>query len=163
VLKFLSVNNIVIAPAKTGKDNNNKNAVIRTDQTIKGRRCILIPGDLILKIVVIKFIAPRIELAPLTCKLKIAKSTLGPECACIDDNGGYTVQPVPAPVSTNVEPSNNNKAGGNNQKLILFILGKAISGAPIIKGINQLPNPPINTGITIKKIITNACPVTITL
>jgi hypothetical protein len=32
-----------------------------------------------LKIVVMKLIAPNIELAPLTCKLNIAKSTLGPE------------------------------------------------------------------------------------
>jgi hypothetical protein len=29
VLKFLSVNNIVIAPAKTGNDNNNRKAVIK--------------------------------------------------------------------------------------------------------------------------------------
>jgi hypothetical protein len=38
-----------------------------------------------------------------------------------------------------------------------------MSGAPIIKGTNQLPKPPINVGITIKKIIKIACPVTITL
>jgi hypothetical protein len=37
----------------------------------------------------------------------------------------------------------------------------AISGAPIIKGTNQLPNPPIKMGITTKKTITKACPVTI--
>ena len=55
------------------------------------------------------------------------------------------------------------KMDGNNQKLILFNLGKAISGAPIIKGTNQLPKPPINAGITIKKIIIKACAVTITL
>lgn len=36
-----------------------------------------------------------------------------------------------------------------------------MSGAPIIRGTNQFPNPPINAGITIKKIIMNACPVTI--
>jgi hypothetical protein len=46
-----------------------------------------------------------------------------------------------------------NNDGGNNQKLILFILGKAMSGAPIIKGTNQFPNPPISVGITMKKII----------
>lgn len=46
---------------------------------------------------------------------------------------------------------------------MLFIRGKAISGAPIIKGTNQLPNPPIIIGITIKKIITKAWAVTITL
>lgn len=46
---------------------------------------------------------------------------------------------------------------------MLFIRGKAISGAPIIKGINQFPNPPIIIGITIKKIIMNAWAVTRTL
>lgn len=38
-----------------------------------------------------------------------------------------------------------------------------MSGAPIIKGINQFPNPPIIMGITMKKIIMNACAVTKTL
>lgn len=46
--------------------------------------------------------------------------------------------------------------GGNNQNLILFIRGNAISGAPSISGTNQFPNPPIIIGITMKKIITNA-------
>lgn len=55
-------------------------------------------------------------------------------------------------------PLTNNKIieGINNQNLILFIRGKAISGAPNINGINQFPNPPIIIGITIKKIITKA-------
>jgi len=79
------------------------------------------------------------------------------------DKGGYTVHPVPAPISTKLELSNKIKDGGNNQKLILFKRGKAISGAPIIIGTNQLPNPPIKIGITIKKIIIKACAVTITL
>ena len=116
-----------------------------------------------LKIVVIKLIAPKIEEAPAKCKLKIAKSTDGPECAAIPDKGGYTVHAVPAPDSTNDENNNKMIAGGNNQKLILFIRGKAMSGAPIIKGTNQLPKPPIIVGITMKKIIINACAVTITL
>jgi hypothetical protein len=34
-----------------------------------------------LKIVVIKLIEPNIEAAPDKCKLNIAKSTAGPECA----------------------------------------------------------------------------------
>jgi len=46
---------------------------------------------------------------------------------------------------------------------MLFIRGKAISGAPINKGTNQLPKPPIAIGITMKKIIKNAWAVTITL
>lgn len=54
-------------------------------------------------------------------------------------------------------------AGGISQNLILFIRGKAISGAPIISGTSQFPNPPIMMGITMKKIITKAWAVTITL
>ena len=46
---------------------------------------------------------------------------------------------------------------------MLFNLGKAISGAPSISGTNQLPKPPIMTGITKKNIITTACAVIITL
>jgi len=93
----------------------------------------------------------------------MAKSTEPPECATIELKGGYTVQPVPAPNSTNDEESRRNSDGGNNQKLILFNLGNAISGAPIINGTNQLPNPPIMTGITKKNIITKACAVITTL
>ena len=56
-----------------------------------------------------------------------------------------------------------NREQGNNQKLMLFNLGKAISGAPIIIGKNMLPNPPIKTGITNIKIIIIPCIVTRTL
>lgn len=38
-----------------------------------------------------------------------------------------------------------------------------MSGALTSKGTSQLPNPPIIVGITKKKIIINACAVTITL
>jgi len=41
-----------------------------------------------LLIVVIKFIAPNKEDTPAKCKLKIAKSTEGPECATTPLNGG---------------------------------------------------------------------------
>ena len=51
--------------------------------------------------------------------------------------------------------------GGRSQNLILFIQGKPISGDSNIRGINQFPNPPIKNGITTKKIIKNACLVTI--
>lgn len=36
VLKFLSVRSIVIAPARTGRDNNSKIAVMKTDHTNNG-------------------------------------------------------------------------------------------------------------------------------
>ena len=93
----------------------------------------------------------------------MAKSTEGPLWARFEDRGGYTVHPVPAPLSTSDDIRSRHKAGGNSQNLMLFKRGKAISGAPSIRGTNQFPNPPIITGITIKKIIKNACAVTMTL
>lgn len=114
-------------------------------------------------IVVIKLIAPKIEETPAKCKEKIVRSTEAPAWARFPAKGGYTVQPVPAPASTIEEASSNRKDGGRSQKLILFIRGNAMSGAPIIRGTNQLPKPPIIIGITIKKIITKAWAVTITL
>jgi len=77
--------------------------------------------------------------------------------------GGYTVHPVPAPTSKKFDISNSVNEGGNNQKLKLLSLGNAISTPPIKIGTNQLPNPPIKTGITIKKIMIKACAVTVTL
>lgn len=81
----------------------------------------------------------------------------------MDERGGYTVHPVPAPLSTAAEHNKSVNDGGNSQKLMLFSRGNAISGAPSISGINQFPNPPIMIGITMKKIITKACAVTTTL
>jgi hypothetical protein len=78
VLKFLSVNTIVIAPAKTGKDNNNNTAVITTAHPNNASLCNLIPGLRIFNIVVMKFIAPSNEETPDRCKPNIAKSTLAP-------------------------------------------------------------------------------------
>jgi len=55
---------MVIAPANTGKDNNNKIAVSKTDQTNKGTRSIERDCVRILRIVVMKLIAPKMEEAP---------------------------------------------------------------------------------------------------
>jgi hypothetical protein len=55
---------MVIAPARTGRDNNSSRAVIATDQTNKGIRSKVIPLDRILITVVIKFTAPKIEETP---------------------------------------------------------------------------------------------------
>ncbi len=52
-------------------------------------------------------------------------------------------------------------AGGSSQKLMLFSRGNAMSGAPIISGMNQLPKPPISAGMTEKKIISSPCEVMI--
>jgi len=130
---------MVIAPAKTGKLNNSKNAVISTDQTNKGNLLIYIPRQRILKIVTMKFIAPAIEDTPAKCNAKIPASTEAPECARTPLKGGYKVQPVPAPDSIKLDNTNKDKDGGNNHREILFIRGNAISGAPIKIGTNQFP------------------------
>ena len=70
--------------------------------------------------------------------------------------------PAGAPPSINRVLNNKAKAKGKIQKLILFILGSAISGAPIINGIIQLARP-TPAGITAPKIIISACTVTIEL
>jgi len=79
VLKFLSLNNKVIAPANIGRDNNNKIAVIKIAQTKIGILKRVRPGFLIFRIVDIKLIAPNNELIPAICKENIAQSTLLPE------------------------------------------------------------------------------------
>jgi hypothetical protein len=111
----------------------------------------------------IKLMAPKIEEAPAKWREKIAISTEPPAWAISEASGGYTVQPVPTPLSIRLLIKRKAKEGGRSQKLILFIRGKAISGRPSIKGTSQLPKPPIIIGITMKKIIMNACAVTMVL
>lgn len=61
-------------------------------------------------------IAPSGEETPAKCKLDIASSTAAEEWACKALNGGYTVQPVPTPISTRDGESDNSKEGGNNRR-----------------------------------------------
>ena len=68
-----------MAAASTGKERSSKKAVTKTDQTKSGIVYISIPRQRIFKIVTIKLIAPRIEDIPERWRLKIAKSTAGPE------------------------------------------------------------------------------------
>ena len=86
----------------------------------------------------------------------MAKSTEPPAWATLPERGGYTVQPVPAPLSTKDLERSMIRAGIKNQSLILFIRGNAMSAAPKKRGTSQFPNPPIKIGITIKKIIIKA-------
>jgi hypothetical protein len=46
---------------------------------------------------------------------------------------------------------------------MLFMRGNAMSGAPIMSGTIQLPNPPIIAGINVKKLMIRPWPVTNTL
>lgn len=77
-----------MAPASTGKDNNNNTAVINTDQANRGIRSRIIPNTRKLPSVLIKFTAPRIDLTPAKCSEKMAKSTELPACATFLERGG---------------------------------------------------------------------------
>lgn len=153
----------MIPAARTGSDRRRSTAVISTDHTNRGVWYCERAGGFMLMAVVMKLIAPRIEEIPARCREKIARSTEAPAWARFPARGGYTVQPVPAPASTVEEASRSRNEGGRSQKLMLFIRGNAMSGAPIISGTSQFPNPPIMIGITMKKIITKAWAVTTTL
>ena len=72
-------------------------------------------------------------------------------------------RPPPGSPGTNRETINSTQAATSSQKEMLFMRGKAMSGAPIMIGTNQLPKPPIMAGMTMKKIMIRAWPVTTTL
>ena len=103
VLKWRSVNSIVIPAANAGRATTRRIDVMRTDQTKSGMRNSVIPAGRMFTIVTIMLIAPRIDEAPAMCLLRMAKSTDAPAWAVIDDSGGYSVHPVPAP-SRNIDP-----------------------------------------------------------
>jgi hypothetical protein len=69
---------MVIAPANTGNESNNRTEVTKTDQIYSGTLLALTPGPRILIIVVMKFIEPAIDETPAKCKLNIAKSVANP-------------------------------------------------------------------------------------
>ena len=163
VLKFRSVSNIVIAPASTGRERSSKIAVTKTDHTNNGVLSKDMRGVRMLAIVLMKLMAPRIDETPAKCRLKMVISTALWEWNLMEARGGYTVHPVPAPTPDKEEVIKSKIEGGRSQNLMLFIRGNAMSCAPIIRGTSQLPNPPIMIGITVKKIITKACDVTIVL
>jgi hypothetical protein len=84
-----------MAPASTGRDKSISKAVMAIAHTNRGIR-----SGFMLMVVKMKFTAPRIADTPARCSEKIAKSTDAPACAIPLARGGYTVHPVPAPLST---------------------------------------------------------------
>lgn len=64
MFKLRSVSNIVIAPARTGRDSRSSRAVMAIDHTNSGIRSGFMLFGFMLIVVVIKFTAPRIEDTP---------------------------------------------------------------------------------------------------
>src|SRR4029078_5336561 len=76
--KLGSVRSMVMAPASTGNDSSSRKTVTRIDHTNNGILCRVMPGARMLKMVVMKLMAPRIEEAPARWIDRMAKSTAGP-------------------------------------------------------------------------------------
>lgn len=85
---FRSVNNMVIAPANTGRESKRRIAVINTDQVNKGIFSKDKPSERMLIIVEMKFTAPKIDLTPARWSEKIVRSTEAPVWAIELDKGG---------------------------------------------------------------------------
>jgi hypothetical protein len=78
----------VIAPVRTGSDNNSSWAVMAIDHTNSGIRSGFILFGFMLIVVVIKFTAPKMEDTPAKCREKMARSTDAPACAIPLARGG---------------------------------------------------------------------------
>ena len=76
-----------MAPASTGSASSSRNAVTRIDHTNSGILCSVMPGARMLKMVVMKLIAPRIDEAPARWSARIAKSIAGPGWPVVDSGG----------------------------------------------------------------------------
>jgi len=74
VFRLRSANNIVIAPASTGRDKSNGTVVIKTAQAKRGVRSNNIPNTRRFPKALIKFTAPESTLLQLNVR-KMAKST----------------------------------------------------------------------------------------
>src|SRR3979490_1711076 len=115
------------------------NEVVSIAQTNSGKRCMVMPGVRMFRIVTRKFIEPRIDDAP---RMKTPTSHKlwpnGPR----ELSGGYEVQPASAAPVANLPggsgkkkpESITNPAGRIIQNDSALILGNAMSRAPIIGG-----------------------------
>lgn len=79
---------IVIPAARTGRERSKRIAVMKTAQTNKGTWYIDIPSGFILRTVVMKLIAPKIDETPARWREKIVRSTDAPAWARFPARGG---------------------------------------------------------------------------
>src|SRR5258708_6102571 len=105
---------------------------------------------------------PIMVAAPVT---KIASTTRDcprPGVPILVDSGGYVVHPAAAePSCTQNDAITSADERVNVQNDSMFSFGNAISRAPIMSGMQKLPNAPIRMGVMAKKIIARPCIVNI--
>ena len=84
VPKLRSVSSMVMAPASTGSASSSRNTVTNCDHTNSGILCSVMPGARMLKMVVMKLMAPRIDEAPARWIDRMTKSIAGPGWPLVD-------------------------------------------------------------------------------
>src|SRR5690606_41156616 len=134
VPKLRSVRSMVIAPARTGRASSSMKAVTSIDHAKSGILCSVMPGARMLKMVVMKLIAPSTDDAPDRCIERMTKSTAGPGWPVLE-YGGESGQPPPGPVipgapGANIEPANRTREAPRTQHGTQLKLGHATAGAP---------------------------------
>jgi hypothetical protein len=81
-----------------------------------------------------------------------------PGVPVFDESGGYAVHPAAAgPHGTKIEPKRITLETTNIQNYSMFSVGKIMSRAPIISGMQKLPYAPIMIGVMAKKIMIVPC------
>jgi hypothetical protein len=99
--RFRSISSITSALANTGVASSTSSEVTSIVQQNIGIRNMVMPGARMLKMVVMKFTAPRIEEVPTSSRATIHRSAprpvppAAPTQPC-SDSGGYSVQPAQA-------------------------------------------------------------------
>ena len=88
MLQLRSIISIVRAPARTGRAKIRRPTVTKTDQINKGIFSVGIPSIRLLRMVVVKLIAPIKDDTPARCRDRIVKSTAGPAWATFPESGG---------------------------------------------------------------------------
>ncbi len=149
---------MVMPAARTGSEGTRS-----MDHTNRGVGCCDKAGGVMLMAVVLKLMAPKMEDTPARCREKMARSTEAPAwLGCLLGAGIWFIL-----FRLQLLLWRTLGAVGRTeevvQKPMLFMRGNAMSGAPIIRGTSQFPNPSIIMVITVKKILTKAWAVMMTL
>ena len=154
VLKCLSKIIVVIHPASTGREIDNKKEVKNILQGNRGKNNDIWITERLdaFNEVTIKLIDPDKGLNPTKCK---EKNIISIEEEFIIDGGTWNVQPAFTPPSIVIPKNIKNNESISNHKLKAFNLGNIMSDEQGSRGKGILPNPPINIGIIIKKVVNN--------
>src|SRR3990172_13434523 len=158
-----SISSITAPAIKGPTDSMKMTAAVSSIQTTTGKRNQVRPGARMFIAVVRKLTPPKRNDA--NSKASASSQRFMPQptpvYSILAESGGYPVQPAAAaPPGTKNEAMSTTEARKKTQKESMFNLGKAMSLAPIVKGMRKLPKAASNIGIATKKTMMVPCIVT---